>query len=113
MKRRRHDRSAIVERQNGFCACGCGTNLDTCELDHILPLYLGGADEPDNIQALTPACHLRKTVDEAAIVAKTRRLRIKNGMQKPRRKMPKRKIGWKGWKRKVNGQAVKTTEPWS
>ena len=110
MKRRRHNRQAIFERQNGICACGCGAKLVAFELDHIIPLYLGGSDKPSNLQALTPECHKRKTIAFSPLVAKTRRLRIKNQLQKSHRKKPKKKIGWKGWKRKVNGKVVRRDE---
>ena len=46
--------------------CGnCGTILDeTYEVDHRLALFKGGSNEMDNLVALCPHCHRKKTVDE-------------------------------------------------
>ena len=35
--------------------------LQEYDIDHIIALWLGGLDEPSNMQALCPACHRRKT----------------------------------------------------
>jgi 5-methylcytosine-specific restriction protein A len=34
------------------------------ELDHIIPLFMGGTDTEDNLQPLCTDCHARKTADE-------------------------------------------------
>lgn len=34
------------------------------QIDHIVPLFKGGKDEPSNRQPLCEACHGRKTVEE-------------------------------------------------
>jgi len=46
--------------------CGnCSKTLDeTYEVDHKLALYKGGSNEPDNLVALCPHCHRKKTVEE-------------------------------------------------
>ena len=46
--------------------CGlCGTVLDeTYEVDHRIALYKGGTNNPDNLVALCPNCHRKKTVEE-------------------------------------------------
>ena len=46
--------------------CGsCGRMLDeTYEVDHIIALDHGGTNNPDNLRALCPHCHRKKTVDE-------------------------------------------------
>jgi len=38
------------------------------ELDHVVPLFKGGADEPENWQGLCVKCHERKTRDDLGIV---------------------------------------------
>lgn len=43
------------------------------ELDHILPLHLGGTDHPDNLQLLCVGCHRAKTSREAPLHADRRR----------------------------------------
>lgn len=35
------------------------------ERDHIIPLFEGGKDEPDNIQGLCKSCHAEKTARES------------------------------------------------
>jgi len=46
--------------------CGaCSLTLDeTYEVDHKLALYKGGSNDIDNLVALCPHCHRKKTVDE-------------------------------------------------
>lgn len=55
------NRREILERDGGQCRC-CGTALTvrTFELDHIVPLSLGGAHERYNLQALCRPCNRRK-----------------------------------------------------
>ena len=76
--RRKHWPTAEVvllfQRQDGVCGKfphGCGealirpdegdTGLDPVEIDHIVPLDLGGEDDPVNLQLLHKTCHERKT----------------------------------------------------
>jgi len=50
----------LLAAQNGLCAC-CGTPLlDNFEIDHIIPISLGGPNTDDNVQLLTPLCNKRK-----------------------------------------------------
>lgn len=78
-RRRFHPRvlAEIVQRQNGECAC-CGDPLGTdpraIEFDHIAAIADGGADSPDNLQALRRACHRAKSNREATARAKAARL---------------------------------------
>ena len=55
------NRREILERDGGRCRC-CDTALTvrTFELDHIVPLSLGGAHEWYNLQALCRPCNRRK-----------------------------------------------------
>ena len=78
----------IVERQGGICACGCGEELGTdprsIHYDHQVPLWNGGEDKPENLQALKPKHHLIKTGREAGDRAKMKRIIERDGMRKPR-----------------------------
>lgn len=49
--------------------CGACQNLldETYEVDHRLALFQGGTNDPDNLVALCPHCHRKKTVDERLI----------------------------------------------
>lgn len=51
-------------------------SLETTEFDHVIPLELGGTDDPENIKPAHAECHRSKTRDDARDIAKMRR-RIK------------------------------------
>ena len=43
----------------------CNQKLDeTYEIDHIIPLFKGGSNDRENLQALCPNCHKKKTIDD-------------------------------------------------
>lgn len=67
-------------RQNGRCACPCGEKMQEgmVQYDHIIPLSMGGKDEPENLQALIKKHHADKTSKEAGIRAKCDRQRAKH-----------------------------------
>ena len=47
----------LFKLQKGKCAC-CGNPLgNNFHVDHIMPLFLGGKNEDNNIQLLTPRCN--------------------------------------------------------
>ena len=63
-------RRKIAIRQNFKCAnpdgkCKLTDSLEEYDVDHVIPLFLDGDDEEWNMQALCPACHRRKTENEA------------------------------------------------
>ena len=81
---------AILAKQYWRCAC-CGELLDgpivsRCgaplpyHFDHILPLHLGGKDEPENLQALKRGHHKRKSDKETADRAKVKRIIAQRGL---------------------------------
>jgi len=50
----------LLVSQRGLCAC-CGASLAAgYDLDHIMPIRLGGANVDSNIRLLTPRCNRRK-----------------------------------------------------
>lgn len=50
----------LLTQQKRKCAC-CGLSLDNSyHLDHIMPLALGGKNDDNNVQLLTPKCNLSK-----------------------------------------------------
>jgi 5-methylcytosine-specific restriction protein A len=63
-------RRKIALRQNFKCAnpdgkCKLTGSFEEYDVDHVIPLFLDGDDEEWNMQALCPACHRRKTENEA------------------------------------------------
>ena len=51
----------IAACQEWKCKC-CNSLLDECfEIDHIICIKDGGSNEEDNLQALCPNCHRKKT----------------------------------------------------
>ena len=86
MKAARHRFSPSVYRdilfaQDWKCAC-CGGSLvqGRFHFDHILPLHLGGKDEPENLQALKRGHHAEKTCRELKARAKTKRIIAQRGL---------------------------------
>ena len=56
------ERRKIAIRQNWKCAGHeCSKELEEYDIDHIIPLSLGGKEDIDNLQALCPGCHRKKT----------------------------------------------------
>ena len=56
-------RRKVLDAASWRCACGCGRYAN--EVDHVVPLHLGG--DPwalDNLQALAQGCHIAKTARE-------------------------------------------------
>ena len=55
----------IAYDQGWKCSCGCGASLQPdFHIDHTVPLWQGGSDNTDNMSAMNPQCHNRKTAME-------------------------------------------------
>lgn len=76
MKRRRIS-EAVLKRVGSnalWRCCGCDELLtSTFELDHRVPLHLGGSDDEDNLQPICVSCHAEKTQRERIAAMHTRR----------------------------------------
>lgn len=63
-------RRAVFVRARGLCECevcvSTGAVRMAEEIDHKVPLWAGGSNDLDNLQAMSIECHRRKTDDEAA-----------------------------------------------
>jgi 5-methylcytosine-specific restriction protein A len=76
IKRTEPQRRKILKRQNWLCAgeackaSGKNEELQEYDIDHIIPRWLGGSDDDDNVQALCPLCHRRKTDKERILYLK-------------------------------------------
>ena len=70
-------KAEVMLRQEGLCAA-CREKLMEPEYDHIVPLYCGGANAVDNLQALCAACHSTKTRRDNREAKKGTRVRDKH-----------------------------------
>lgn len=61
---KRRWRMAAQHKANNIQCAHCG-RLATLEVDHVVPLHLGGTDAVTNLQSLCKECHARKTAREA------------------------------------------------
>jgi 5-methylcytosine-specific restriction endonuclease McrA len=95
MKRRsigRVMRTRIFDRDKGKC-CLCGLKIDAPKdkwiLEHLKPLWLGGADDESNMAPAHYSCAIEKTKAEAPVKAKSDRVRANHlGIKKRRRTIP-------------------------
>lgn len=73
-----HDeKQELLTCQEHKCAeCSAKIHKDTCEIDHMWPLGLGGPDHRANMQALCHRCHAKKTKKELRMMTE-RRHRVK------------------------------------
>lgn len=64
MRRRltKKEREQIYEKCNGHCAyCGCDLDYKDMQVDHVIPLRKGGADELNNMLPACGSCNHYKT----------------------------------------------------
>ena len=99
----------------GKCACGCRARLDkSAEFDHILELALGGEDTVDNLQALMPACHKRKTAERIKMIRKADRQKRHHETGRSSGRVKRKLIQSRGFdktlRKKFNGSVEKVTE---
>jgi len=95
---------------NGACQT-CQIRLhpgQSWDLDHIIPLALGGADEIYNLQVLCKECHKAKTnLQDIPSIAKLFRLKTKHLGARVQSKKPMPFGRQSIWKKKLNGSIVK------
>ncbi len=74
-------RLAIFEAHGGRCHI-CGERIDgpreRWDVEHVIPLALGGEDEDGNVAPAHVACHARKTTQDRRDIAKANRVRAKH-----------------------------------
>lgn len=94
-------RLRVFERHGGVCALS-GRKIrvgDAWDLDHRVPLIMGGRHAEDNLQPVLKDAHREKTKADVAAKAKADRIRARHlGIAKP-------KSGFRGWRR-MNGEIV-------
>lgn len=55
-----YTRASIYERDRGICGICRKPAPDNYEIDHIVPIGLGGPDIPSNVQTACPSCNREK-----------------------------------------------------
>jgi len=89
-------RVKIFEAANGICHI-CGQRIDGTrerwDVEHVIPLALGGDDDGENLQPAHAKCHAKKTADDVKVIAKAKRIEAKHiGANRPKRKIPSRRF---------------------
>ncbi|MBS7805084.1 HNH endonuclease [Rhizobiales bacterium TNE-4] len=102
------ERLAYFLQAKGHCA-QCSLKITPgkrWDLDHVIPLSLGGSNEPTNLQVLCQACHTQKTKSDVSSNAKARRIQLKHfGARQCTRPLP---FGRKSLlKKKIDGRIVR------
>lgn len=88
-------RERVIARFNGKCASPGCSRADSLEIDHTIPLELGGADEDHNLRPLCTYHHRLKTKLDVAMIAKARRNRKREAGEKRNTKsIPTRVRAW-------------------
>ncbi len=95
-------RLKIFEDNGGICYL-CEEKIQVgqpWEIEHMIPLALGGPDTEANMLLAHRVCHAPKTVEDMGRIAKAKRQSARHHGAKQSR-WPKSK-----WKRKVSGETV-------
>lgn len=100
-------RLAIFERAHGRCHL-CGQKIqvgEKWEVEHPIPLAIGGADDESNMAPAHVKCHTGKSADDAGNIARAKRREAKHlGAYRSANPMPGSKAS--KWKKPMNGPAV-------
>src|SRR4029077_12753474 len=95
-------RQQAFERCKNFCEmCGANLGIGKYEFDHIIPYFLTQDSSAGNCQVVCIPCHRgegAKTADDAAIIAKVKRVEAKHNGTWPKspRKMRSRPFRKRG-----------------
>jgi 5-methylcytosine-specific restriction endonuclease McrA len=84
-------RARVLARFNGMCAYpGCEIS-DSLQIDHTIPIALGGVEEDHNLRPLCNYHHLQKTKLDVKMIAKAKRIIKRDaGEGRVKRKIPSR-----------------------
>ena len=94
-------------KANGCCA-QCSLNISPgkrWDIDHVIPLSLGGSNDMTNLQVLCQTCHSQKTKADLSTYAKTLRIQSRHlGAQRSKRPLPCGRDS--PFKKTIHGQIV-------
>ena len=98
MTRRRitpRQRTKIFTDAGGVCHI-CGGKIagsERWDVEHVIPLSMGGDDDFNNMRPAHAACHRSKTTDDAGNLAKARRVEAKHiGAHRPKQRINPRAV---------------------
>lgn len=101
-------RLRVFERCGGRCHIS-GIKIqpgDKWEVDHVIPLVLGGANAESNLAPALSTEHRKKTAADVAQKSKDRRVRAKHiGLHKPKAIVPGSRAS--KWKKLLSGKVVR------
>lgn len=97
-------RAEIFNAHAGTCSL-CNGRIqagEAWELEHTIPLAMGGADDPENLTPVHVKCHRAKTRGDVADIAKAKRREARHrGFWKAKRPMPGSKAS--GLRKRLDG----------
>jgi 5-methylcytosine-specific restriction protein A len=105
-------RVKLFEAAGGIChICGGKIYGKGWDVEHVIPLALGGADDASNMRPAHKDCHGTKTKADNASWSKAKRMKARDiGIRPPskwRKPMPGSKAS--GWKKPFNKSAERRT----
>ena len=109
---RRHlsprERLRLFTAAGGVCHI-CGGKIDgtreAWDIEHVIPLAMGGADDDTNMRPAHKVCHAPKTADDLGRLAKAKRQQLRHlGIKRARAVIPGSRVS--RWKRKLDGTTV-------
>lgn len=109
MTSRRHlsatARQRIFDAADGLChICGLSVFGKRWEVEHRIPLALGGADDESNMSPAHKDCHGEKTATDVGMIAKAKRQRLRHSGIRNRSSFPGGRDS--RLKRKMDGTVV-------
>ena len=81
------ERLAIFEAASGVCHI-CGGKItvgEAWEIEHVIPLAMGGDDRGPNLQPAHSKCHRAKTSGDVTAIARAKRLHERHTGARPRK----------------------------
>lgn len=112
MKRRSLTTKARLElftEHHGECHI-CGGKIhagEKWEVEHLIPIAMGGDDEAHNMRPAHVKCHRAKTSADVKAIAKAKRMEAKHLGIRPRKGRPMPGSVASGIRRKFNGDVTK------
>lgn len=100
------ERLRLFTLHGGICHL-CGGRIDgpreAWDVEHVIALAMGGADDDANRKPAHVKCHKAKTKSDMGALAKAKRNEARYQGARPR---PKQKFGIPGLKKKISGEVV-------